>query len=196
MPAGDYIATVELKATGAAAESVTVTRRVVAGAAIGLNASKICFTTTLGDTTHRDDVRVTSIDGSVIDGLTATIVYDAGQPTGWLSDSFNVTTAPARLWLKGAPGTLPAGTYTATVLVASPKAGNSPVPIRVTMTINQGAGTLHVVIRREGNYVGKAKVYGPDGLQCFELGYPPHFTSATSLSGRQPGLDLARGRLR
>src|SRR4029077_9933410 len=64
---GEYTATVELKAIGAAAESVTVTRRVVAGAAIGLNASKICFTTTLGDTAHRDDVLVTSIDGSVID---------------------------------------------------------------------------------------------------------------------------------
>ena len=175
LPPGEYAATVELKAAGAAPESVTVTRRVVTGAAIGLNAAKICFTTTLGDTTHRDDVRVTSVDGSVIDGLTATIVYDAGQPTGWLSDSFNVSAAPARLWLKGSPGSLPIGTYTATVNVASPKAGNSPVPIRVTMTVNEGPGMLHIVIRRTGNWVGKAKVYGPDGLQCFELGYPPEY---------------------
>ncbi len=208
LPPGEYTATVELKAIGAAAESVTVTRRVVAGAAIGLNASKICFTTTLGDTAHRDDVLVTSIDGSVIDGLTATIVYDAGQPTGWLSDSFNVTAAPARLWLKGSPGSLPSGTYTATVQVASPKAGNSPVPIRVTMTIKEGASTVHVAIRREGNFVGKARIHGFEPLgssdiQCDMPEYPPGynvcnatFTGGTGAIALFPDADYGEQLLR
>jgi hypothetical protein len=83
-------------------------------------------------------------------------VYDAGQPTGWLETSFDVTTAPARLWLRGSPGTLPVGTYNATVHVASAKAGNSPVPIRVTLTVNatrpppsSQRSTLNVHVRWE-----------------------------------------------
>lgn len=142
LPPGEYTATVKLTAPGVAADSVTVTTRVVTNASIGLNAAKICFTTSFGDATpRRDDVRVTSVDGSVIDGLTAVIVYDAGQPTGWLETSFDHTTAPARLWLRGTPGTLPVGTYHATVQVASPRASNSPVAIRVTLTINESGQT-------------------------------------------------------
>jgi hypothetical protein len=157
LQAGEYTAIVRLRAPGAAVESLTVTTRVVTGANIGLNAAKICFTTSFGDATpRRDDVRVTSVDGSVIDGLSAAIVYDAGQPTGWLETSFDVTTAPARLWLRGTPGTLPVGTYSATVQVSSAKAGNSPVPIRVTLTVNASGppppsqrSTLNVHVRWE-----------------------------------------------
>jgi hypothetical protein len=268
MPAGEYTAIVELAAPGAAPESLSVTARAVSGPSIGLNAARICFTTTLGDTTHRDDVRVTSIDGSVISGLTRTIQHDAGQPTGWLSAEFDADVTPTRLRLLGQPAQLPVGTYTATVFVASPNAGNSPVPIRVTMTISPdptrfllikmvtvGSGTpgngrisapgidcllidgvqsgdcheryavgstvhvtaipatgnffyegqfgaaagrsefdvvltenreivagfgpapstLHVVIRREGNYVGKARTYGTYGIQCDMPEYPPGY---------------------
>ncbi|MBP2646994.1 MAG: hypothetical protein H6Q77_618, partial [Gemmatimonadetes bacterium] len=275
---GEYAATVELKAPGAAAESVTVTTRVMSGPSIGLNAARICFTTTLGDTTHRDDVRVTSVDGSVISGLTRTIQHDAGQPTGWLSAEFDADVTPTRLRLLGQPAQLPVGSYTATVFVASPNAGNSPVPIRVTMTISPdptrfllikmvtvGSGTpgngrisapgidcllidgiqsgdcheryavgstvhvtaipatgnffyegqfataagrsefdvvltenreivagfgpapstLHVVIRREGNFVGKARTYGRNVIQCDMPEYPPGYNecSATYAGG-------------
>ena len=144
LPPGEYAATVELKAEGAAAESVTVTTRVVTGAAIGLSAGKICFVTEFGGPAPRQNeyVWVKSVDGSVIDGLTATIVYDTGQPTGWLEAVLDVTTAPARLRLLPSVGILPVGSYTATVQVASPRAGNSPVPVRVTMMINLGVGNL------------------------------------------------------
>lgn len=138
LAAGEYTATVQLTAPGLRPDSVTVTARVVAGASIGLNAARICFTTRFNDgSLPRDDVRVTSVDGSPIEGLTATIDYDAGQPGGWLATSFVSTSAPTRLWLHGTPGALPVGTYHATVRVSAAGAGISPVSIRVTLTVNE-----------------------------------------------------------
>jgi hypothetical protein len=105
-------------------------------------------------------------------------VYDAGQPTGWLETSFDVTTAPARLWLRGSPGTLPVGTYNATVHVASAKAGNSPVPIRVTLTVNPHGppppsqrSIVNVHVRWEGaTNGGVATVLGStDGGATFSI---------------------------
>ena len=123
---GEYTATVKLVAPGVAAESVTVTSRVVTSASIGLNAAKICFTTKFGDPTpRRDDVRIKSVDGSVIDGLTATIVYDTGQPTGWLETSFVATTAPTRLWLRAPPEHCPSACIRPQYRLRQPRQGTA-----------------------------------------------------------------------
>ena len=172
---GEYTAIVQLTTPGAAADSVTVTARVVTGIAIGVSAAKICFGAEFGGVGPRQNeyVWVTSVDGSVIDGLTATIVYDAGQPTGWLTAPLDATTAPARLRLLPAVGTLPVGTYTATVQVASPKAGNSPVSVRVTLTIKEltpaQQSLLNVHVEWEGPQNGGLAtliLYGGGGGYC------------------------------
>lgn len=168
LQAGTHAATVRLTAPNTAPDSLTITARVMTGTAIGLNAARICFTTKFNDgSLPRDDVRVTSVDGSPIDGLTAAIEYDAGQPGGWLATSFDGTSAPTRLRLRGTPGALPVGTYNATVLVAAAGAGNSPVPIRVTLTVNPAGpqpgerSVLNIRPTFEGpSYTGVASVQG------------------------------------
>jgi hypothetical protein len=168
LPPGEYSAVVRLAAPGAAADSLVVTARVVTGASIGLSAAKICFGTELsGGPRQNEYVWVTSVDGSVIDGLTSTIVYDAGQPGGWLNAPLDATTAPARLRLLPSVGTLPVGTYTATVQVASPKAGNSPVPLRVTLTVKElhtAKLTLTLVTVGQGG-AGNGRLTAP-GIDC------------------------------
>ena len=110
LPPGEYTATVRLAAPGAAPESLSVTAHVASGPGIGLNATKICFTPTFtGPDARPDDVRITSLDGSPIDGLTAAVIYDPGQPTGWLSTSFTAPSAPARLWLTSQKGVTASG---------------------------------------------------------------------------------------
>ena len=136
LPPGEYTATVRLAAPGAAPESLSVTAHVATGPGIGLNATKICFTPTFsGPDARPDAVRITSLDGSPIDGLTAAVTYDPGQPTGWLSTSFTAPSAPARLWLTSHMGGMPPGTYHATVQVSSTTPGVAPVSISVTLEV-------------------------------------------------------------
>lgn len=171
LPAGEYSATVLLTAPGEEAQGVTVTARVVTAASIGLSAAKICFTTTLGGgNPHRDDVRIVSVDGSSLDQLSATVDYGEGQPTGWLTLSLDGTTAPTRLWLTPTVEGLSVGTYTATVLVASPAVGSGPVPIAVTLTVNPASlpdSRLDVSIQWEpAPFGGLATISGNGGLFC------------------------------
>ena len=141
MPAGEYTATVRLAAPGASPESLSVTAHVATGGGIGLNATKICFTPTLtGPQGRPDDVRITSLDGSPIDGLTAAVIYDPGQPTGWLSTAFTAPSAPARLWLTSSYNGLSAATYHATVQVSSTTPGVAPVSISVTLQVRPPKG--------------------------------------------------------
>ena len=123
---------------GEAAQSVTVTARVVTAAAIGLSASKICFTTTEGGTIpHRDDVRITSVDGSVIDPLTVTVEYGEGQPTGWLNVLFRPRDRPepAVAQVPSIRGSAAGDLYRNGARVLT-QCQHGPVSIAVTLTIN------------------------------------------------------------
>ncbi len=169
---GEYTATVRLTAPGVAPDSLAVTTRVVSGTSIGLNATKICFTTSLyDDDERRDDVTITSVDGTAIGGLTAAITYADPDRAGWLQASFDRTSTPARLWLTGGPRSLPVGTYLASVQVSSAQVGTNPPPIQVTLTINPydpaKASQLNVHIQWEGpQNGGLATIYGNGGIFC------------------------------
>ncbi len=63
------------------------------------------------------------------------IAYASGEPTGWLTATIAPATAPAVLTLQAVTGTLAAGTYHATVSVASALASNSPQGVVVTFTV-------------------------------------------------------------
>ena len=136
LPPGEYTATVRLAAPGAAPESLSVTAHVATGPGIGLSATKICFTPTIsGPDARPDGAQITSLDGSPIDGLTAAVTYDPGQPTGWLSTSFTAPSAPAKLYTTSHMGGMPPGTYHATVQVCSTTPGMAPVSISVTLQV-------------------------------------------------------------
>jgi len=78
-----------------------------------------------------DSVAITSGSGP-LSGLAVTIVYGAGQPTGWLSATLSATTAPAVLLLQVTPGTLPTGTYTAVVTITDGGAGERSFTVTFT----------------------------------------------------------------
>jgi hypothetical protein len=81
-------------------------------------------------------VNVTNTGGGTLTGLAATVTYGMGQPTGWLGAGLGATTAPAALTLQATTGSLGDGTYTATVAISSPVAGNSPQNITVMLTVS------------------------------------------------------------
>ncbi|MFQ5510406.1 MAG: hypothetical protein ACE5EO_01030 [Candidatus Krumholzibacteriia bacterium] len=73
--------------------------------------------------------------GSVTE-LSTSIAYDPGQPTGWLTATFEPgTTAPTNLKLQGSLAGLSSGQYGATVSVSSPVADNSPQDVGVTFEV-------------------------------------------------------------
>lgn len=102
---------------------------------LGLSADTICMQSPLGGADPReDDVRITSLTGTEISGLTATITYGPGQPTGWLTTRFDKTTTPARLWFHATTGTVPEGAWWADVSVSAPGGGEARV-IRMHFTV-------------------------------------------------------------
>ncbi len=165
---GEYTATVRLAAPGAMPESLSVTAHVTTGPGIGLNATKICFTKTFsGPLARPDDVRITSLDGSAIDGLSATVIYDPGTSFDWLRPRLTATSAPARLWLESFPGLMLPGIYHATVQVSSTTPGVAPVSISVTLEIRPNeSSTLSVSLATVGlGGAGNGRLTGT-GIDC------------------------------
>ena len=137
LTAGTYHATVSVASALASnsPQGVAVTFTVVAGPAIGLSPSAV----TILDTVTTSDpapvtVAVTNAGGGSLAGLAVGTIGYVGA-SGWLTATLNQATAPATLTLTAAKGALGPGTYTATVPVTSPVAGNSPQTVTVTFTI-------------------------------------------------------------
>lgn len=145
----------------------------IPGSNLGLSADSICMQALLGGANpHDDDVRITSLTGSDISGLTATITYGPGQPTGWLSTSFDKTTTEARLWLHVTTGSVPEGAWWADVSVSAPD-GGAPRVIRMHFTVlPAGMATITVGIGGFSQFdesPGDGLITG-NGFHCDSLG--------------------------
>jgi hypothetical protein len=155
----------------------------IPGTNLGLSADTICMQALFGGIDPRDDdVRITSLTGSEISGLTATIAYGPGQPGGWLTTTFTQTTTPSRLWLHVTTGAMPYGAWWADVMVSAPD-GGTPRVIRVHFTVPLGQTGLQVTLELGGQTEfdlspGLGRVTGY-GLDC-------DFTSASLCSQSYP----------
>jgi fibronectin type 3 domain-containing protein len=108
---------------------------VSAGPSIAVSPSEIEFTAVRNGSTPGDrSVSVQNAGSGTLGGLTATVRYNAGQPAGWLSVTMG-STAPTNLVLSANQGSLAAGTYTATVDIASPDAPNSPGTVTARLVV-------------------------------------------------------------
>jgi hypothetical protein len=82
-------------------------------------------------------ITVSNSGGGTLSGLASgTVTYSSGQATGWLSAGFEgATSAPAPLTLRATTGTLPMGSYNASVPVSSTVPGVTPRTLAVTFNI-------------------------------------------------------------
>ncbi|MCA9738317.1 MAG: Ig-like domain-containing protein, partial [Gemmatimonadetes bacterium] len=87
-------------------------------------------------------VRINGTGGS-LSGLTAQVVYDAGDPIGWLTPSLVSTATPATLELDVDPGALGLGRYGAEVRITSPLATES-VAVRVEFSVTTSTPSVRV----------------------------------------------------
>src|SRR6266550_4689266 len=111
---------------------------------IALTPSGVSFSATQGGTNPAPQtVSVTNGGGGTLSGLAVgTIAYGAGQPTGWLGASLSGSTAPVTLTLTVTTGSLPAGSYTATMPVTSTGASNSPQTVSLTLVVGPPAPAI------------------------------------------------------
>lgn len=136
---------------------------------VGVSATAINFAAALtGPDPISQQVAISSIGLATLNGLTTAMVYQAGQPMGWLTATLAAATTPTQLTLQAAARALAPGSYTATVTVASSVPATASAHIDVlfvisapTIAINAGddqtamAGTAvpvaPSVIVRDGN---------------------------------------------
>jgi hypothetical protein len=104
-------------------------------AAIGLAPTSASFAALVGGADPAAQaVQITNLGDVPLTGLSASVSFAAGQPTGWLTATLGGVNAPATLTLRAATGALAAGVYSATVGIAA-GATNSPQNIVVTFTV-------------------------------------------------------------
>ncbi|MEP7382403.1 MAG: Ig-like domain-containing protein [Gemmatimonadota bacterium] len=83
-------------------------------------------------------VQISNSAGGTLSGLTASIAYPGGAPTGWLVASLSSTSQPSTVSIRATAGTLNNGVYTATVSIASSRPGIVSQGIAVQLTIGPG----------------------------------------------------------
>jgi hypothetical protein len=148
LAAGTYTAAVSVAAAGAqnTPQQFGVTLTVgAAPPAIQLSSTSLTFAGPQhGASPPPQTLQVTNGGGGSLTGLGVSVTFPGGQPSGWLSAALSATTAPATITLNAVPGALAPGSYSATVNVTSPVAGNSPRQIGVTLTVQQPAPSIVV----------------------------------------------------
>ena len=111
-------------------------------AAIAVSSTAIAFaTSTVGSPAAPQTISVTNSGGGALTGLALSLSYAPSQATGWLTLALSDAAAPASITLTASRGVLPAGTYTATVRVATGSASNGSATINVSMIVQDPNAT-------------------------------------------------------
>jgi len=84
--------------------------------------------------------------GGTASGLRASVQYDAGQPSGYFTPSFDRTVTPAVLSLQWNNANVPIGSYTSTTTISSTTPGFDALTLRITFNVF-AAGTQALVAR-------------------------------------------------
>lgn len=104
--------------------------------ALSLSATTIAFSAAIGGAAPPSQSLVIDNEGGgTLSGIQVALTYAPNERTGWLNVSLDAATAPARLTLTAQRGTLPAGSYRATVLVSAPGTSNGAQSVSVALVV-------------------------------------------------------------
>jgi hypothetical protein len=103
---------------------------------IGVDPTSVGLSAVSGSgTAASQTVSVTNLGGGTLSGLSTSVEYADGQPTGWLSGVLGGSTAPTSLSVRASARDLPPGQYSGWVRVSSPLAENESVSVSVSFTV-------------------------------------------------------------
>lgn len=150
-----YQATVTIVANDAANSPVTlpVTFEVAPPppVRIALSPASISFADTVASTSAAAKTVAVSAEGiGTLSGMRVLVSYGSGA-AGWLTAALSDSSAPATLTLTPNNAGLNAGTYSATVSVVSPVAGNSPKELSVTLEMAPQPPVTGITVVAVGN---------------------------------------------
>ncbi|MBC8087413.1 MAG: hypothetical protein H7Z40_09105 [Phycisphaerae bacterium] len=120
---GSYTGAIAITAPGAsnAPQEIEVTLTVIGAPVIVLSNNALTFvSSTVDPPAVAQTINVTNGGGSTITGLVAEVLYEQGQPTGWLDATFSGTGAPSVLTIGPNAKAVRLGNNTADVYVSSP----------------------------------------------------------------------------
>ncbi len=133
--AGTYSATVTVSGNGAVAATVQVTFVVTGGPLIGLTPTSVSFSAEVGGAAPSPvNVVVANLGVGILSGLSVSVGYKAGEPTGWLTGSLLLSIAPTVATVSVSAGGLAAGTYHATLLFESPLAFQQTLDVTLVVS--------------------------------------------------------------
>jgi hypothetical protein len=132
LAAGTYSGTVVVASSDVANTPIPVAVTLtVAPPALGLAPAALSFTAQAGGTAPAAQ----SITTSSSNGTALSYSLSASSTEGWLSVKPTTGISPKSISISANPAGLSAGTYSGTVIVDSPVASNSPIPVPVTFTV-------------------------------------------------------------
>jgi hypothetical protein len=106
---------------------------------IGVSSEAVGFQAVSGGAAPpTQSISISNQGGGTLSGLSVGTQFTAGQPQGWLTATLGGTSAPTSVTLGIVPGTIAAGTYTATVTVSTSLPSVAPNAITVTLTVTPG----------------------------------------------------------
>jgi BACON domain-containing protein len=178
---GTYNASIALSSSaGSITVPVTLSVTNSTTAHLVVSPSTLAFGFTQGGTAPgAQNISVTSSTGSAIS------FTDSKSSASWLTISRTSGTTPITIGVSVAPGTLAAGTYTASVSVSS-NAGSATVPVTLTVTASGGGGSASGYALLAWSELGMHCLDGKD-YSVFSV-LPPYNTVYAKLvtKGSQP----------
>ena len=152
---------------------------------LSLSVPTVGFTATAGgaNPTARTDSVHNGGSGTLSGLAVGGITYGTGQPTGWLTATLSVTTAPAAVTLTAATGSLAVGTYTATVVVTAGVATNSPQTVSVAFTV--GPPPLNFMLVSAGGFEACGVARG-GAAYCWGGNFYGELGNGTTMSSTTP----------
>ena len=134
LAAGTYNASITVSSSGGSVTvPVTLTVR-AATAALGVTPTSLAFGYQQGGTVPSSQSLSITSSGSAIN------FTDSKSTASWLTLSRTSGTTPSSIGVSVTPGSLAAGSYTASITISS-SAGSATVPVTLTVTASGGGGT-------------------------------------------------------
>lgn len=136
LPDGSYNATVIITGSAGASLAIPVVLSLAPlPPALAVSPAEVSLAAAINASSPATtDVAITNSGGGALTGLTRSIRYGAGQPTGWLSASLSGTSTPSTMTVSATPGGLAQGAYAAVIEVRG-NASNSPRLVQVSFSV-------------------------------------------------------------
>ncbi len=170
LPVGTYTASIAFAGSGLTTVTVPVTLVVSSPPTLTATPSPLTINVQPSSVNSASLTVGTSTGASVNYSITSAYVSPASPAVNWLTVAPSTGATPATVTVGVNPGSLPVGTYTATLTINSSTVGVTPTTVNVTMNVTNSQIVTFSPTSLSFNYVGGGSIPGSQNIQ---LGLSP-----------------------